>query len=241
MKKLIVFITYLLALLFFSGSLYAKIVVDSTKGEAAYKKGNQWLPLTKGQLLQEGTKISTGVKSWAVLNIDGDTLRIQQLTMMEIYTNQTTSNNKNTHVGLKLGGLKARVTKIGTLKTSFKISTPVATSSVRGTDQENKYGFKFGNFVHVPSGILEIEDRNGGTYLIEGNSTFNIGKDDPRPQSLLSNERKKSLFTIINPNSTGDEKNSLEFSGLDNFTKDNDPGNQTRPNLPAKVIIQVGW
>jgi hypothetical protein len=241
MKKLTILITLFLTLSFYSGTLYAKIIVESTKGEAAYKKGNQWLPLAKGQLLQEGTKISTGVKSWAVLNIDGDTLRIQQLTMMEIYTNQTTSNDKNTHVGLKLGSLKARVTKIGTLKTSFKISTPVATSSVRGTEEENRHGFKSGNFVHVPSGTLEIEDRNGGNYLVEGNSTFNIGPNDPRPQNLLSGERRKSLFTIINPNSTSDEKDSLQFSGLDNLTKDNNPGNQNRPNLPAKVIIQVGW
>jgi hypothetical protein len=236
-----VIITLFLTLSIFSQNLSAKIVVDSIKGEAAYKKGNQWLPLTKGQIVQEGTKISTGVKSWAVLNIDGDTLRIQQLTIMEIYTNQITSNDKNTHVGLKQGSLKARVTKIGTLKTSFKISTPVATSSVRGTDEDNKYGFRSGNLIHVPSGLLEVEDRNGGSYLVEGNSTFHIAPNDPRPHNMLFNEKRKSLVTIIDPNSTDDEKNSLEFSGLDNFTKGNNPGGQNRPNLPAKVIIQVGW
>ncbi len=242
MKNLTVLTAFFFAFIFTTSTdLFARIVVESMKGETAYKKGNQWLPLTKGMLLQEGTKISTGVRSWAVLNIDGDTLRIQQLTLMEIFSNQVTAKNKNTHIGLKHGTLKARVGKIGTLKTSFKISTPVATSSVRGTEQENKQGYKLGNLIHVPSGLLEVEDKNGGTYLIEGNAAFHISPNDPRPQNLLSNARKKSLVAIMDPNSTSEEKKSLELSGLDNFTKDNNPGIQNRPSLPATVILQVGW
>ncbi|MBN2402828.1 MAG: FecR domain-containing protein [Spirochaetes bacterium] len=241
MKKSVFFIILFLAFIFTGTTLYAKITVEATKGEAAYKKGNQWLPLTKGQILQEGAKISTGVKSWAVLNINGDTLRIQQLTMMEIYSNRLTSTDKNTHVGLKHGTLKARVGKIGTLKTSFKISTPVATSSVRGTDEVNKQGFKFGNTVHVDSGSLEVEDRNGVTHTVEGNSTFIIGPNDPRPQNPLANERRKSLVSISDPNTTNDEKSSQELSGLNNFTGEADPGNSVLPNLPAKVNLEVNW
>ena len=241
MKKLVFFITLIFALILASEALFAKIVVEATKGEAAYKSGNQWLPLTKGLSLEEGTKISTGVKSWALINIDGDSLRIEQLTMMKIYKNQVTANNKNTHIGLKHGGLKARITKIGTLKTSFKITTPVATSSVRGTTENNWQGSKSGNIVNVPEGRLEMEDRNGNSYFVEGNAVFTIGPNDPRPQQLLSHERGKSLVKITDPNTTPDEKGSMEFSGLDNFTKDNNPGTQGSSNAPAKVNIQVGW
>jgi hypothetical protein len=242
MKKLVIIITFFSALTFISGNLYAKIVVEDTKGEAAYKKGNQWLPLTKGLPLEEGTKISTGVKSWALINIDGDSLKINQLTMMKIYKNQVTANNKNTHIGLKHGSLNARVSKLNTLKTSFKITTPVATSSVRGTEEKNWQGAKSGNLVHAPSGRLEVEDRNGNSYFVEGNATFKISPDDPRPQNLLSSERGRSLIKLSDPNTTGDENKSQEFSGLDSLSNDNNPGKFVRPSLsPATVILQVGW
>ena len=241
MKRSIVFLSFFSIIIFCVTNLNAKIVVESVKGEAAYKAGKQWLPLAKGQTLPEGTKISTGVKSWAVLNIDGDSLRIEQLTMMKIFKNQTNANNKNTHIGLKHGGLKARISKIGTLKTSFKITTPVATSSVRGTDEDNRQGAKSGNRVHFPAGIGEIRDRNGHTYLVQGNSLFHIGPNDPRPRNMLFGEKGKSLILISDPNSTGDEKDSTEFSGLDNFNQNDNPADQNSLKSPANVILQVGW
>ena len=241
MKRITIFLSFISIFIFIGTSLNAKIVVESVKGEAAYKTGRQWLSLTKGQVLPEGTKISTGVKSWAVLNIDGDTLRIQQLTMMKIFRNQTNAKTKNTHIGLKHGGLKARVSKLGTLKTSFKVTTPVATSSVRGTEEENWQGAKSGNRVHVPTGILEVQDRNGHSLFVRGNSLFQIGPHDPRPRNLLFGEKGKSLILLSDPNSTGDEKDSAESSGLDNFNPNDNPADQSNLKSPANVIIQVGW
>ena len=90
--------------------------------------------------LAQGTKISTGVNSNVVLNINGDEITIRQMTMIKIEENSLSTTESNTKIGLKRGGLNARVAKLKTLKTSFKISTPVATSSVRGTWEEVFYG-----------------------------------------------------------------------------------------------------
>jgi hypothetical protein len=243
MKKISIFMTLLIALAFSSQNLYAKIIVEATKGEAAYKQGNQWLPLTKGQTLEEGSKISTGAKSWALLNIDGDSIKINQLTMMKVFTNKVANNTKNTHLGLKHGSIKARIGKIGTLKTSFKISTPVATSSVRGTDEHNRNGAKSGNFVHAQSGTLTVEDRNGGSYSLTGNSAFSIGPNDPRPQNLLFNLSGRSLLRLTNPNATDTEKGSAEFSGFNALTGDDNPVGSTPRNSAgsASVNLQIEW
>ncbi len=85
MKKYILFL--MIIMVGASSAIYAKIVVESTQGEVAYKKDKIWEPLTKGMELQEGVKISTGAKSWALINIDGDSLKVQQMTMMKIYRN----------------------------------------------------------------------------------------------------------------------------------------------------------
>ncbi|MFH0975301.1 MAG: FecR family protein [Spirochaetota bacterium] len=243
MKIISVFIALLISLIFTGQNLYAKIVVEATKGEAAYKQGNQWLPLTKGQPLEEGAKISTGAKSWVLLNIDGDSVKVNQLTMMKIFRNRLSAGTKDTNIGLKHGSLKARIGKIGTLKTNFKITTPVATSSVRGTEEFNKNGAKSGNFVHAPAGTLTVEDRNGGSYSLTGNSAFNIGPNDPRPQNLLFNLSGRSLIRLINPNSTDTEKGSAEFSGFDAFTGNDNPVGSTQRNSagPSSVNLQIEW
>jgi hypothetical protein len=242
MKKIMFFVTLFIALTFTSGTLYAKIVVEATKGETAFKKGNQWVQLTKGQNLEEGTKISTGAKSWVELNIDGDSLRINQLTMMKIFTNKITKNDKDTHLGLKHGSLKARIGKLGTLKTSFKITTPVATSSVRGTDEFNWQGAKSGNLVQALTGIIEVEDRNGGVHSISGNSTFRISPNDPRPKNLLSSERGKAIANISDPNTTNDEKGSQDFSGLETLNSNDNPALVSPPaQSPATVNLQIQW
>jgi hypothetical protein len=59
-----------LSLFFLSaGPLSAAISVVSVKGTAAYAAGRNWVPLTAGMQLQEGVKISTGLKSTVVLKL----------------------------------------------------------------------------------------------------------------------------------------------------------------------------
>jgi hypothetical protein len=242
MKKVYFIITFLIVLLYSTGSLYAKITVESTKGEVAYKAGKQWIPLTKGQVLEEGAKISTGMKSWALINIDNSTVRIEQLTMMKIYRNKTSTDTKDTQIGLKHGSLKARVSRLGTLKTSFKITTPVATSSVRGTEEIVSYGSKSGMVIQVLEGVVEGSNSGGVSSLVLRNSVFRLGPNDPRPGNLLADSFSGSLLQIFDPNITEDEREALDFSGGNTTDITGPMGNvlipRTGGNTPVNINIQ---
>lgn len=224
MKKFRYFIIFLLAFGFITVNLYAKISVESAKGEAAYKKGNEWLPLTKGMALEEGTKISTGIRSWAQINIDGNIVRIEQLTMIKISRNKLTAGSRDTQIALKHGSLKARIAKIGTLKTSFKITTPVATSSVRGTEEIVSYGPDSGMTIRVIEGTIEGGNSNGVLNFINGNSVFHLGPNDPRPDNLLTNLINGALPQIYDPNITDDENASNEYNGFNTINPNDNPG-----------------
>ena len=95
MKNLVIISAFIACFIFSNNSAFGKIVVMSVKGEVAYKKGRQWTPLNKGQKLIEGTKISTGVRSSALIKIYDHTLRIHQLTMMKIYRNRSTKKRRD--------------------------------------------------------------------------------------------------------------------------------------------------
>ncbi len=243
MKKVYAFIALLIALLFFSGNLYAKIIVESVNGEVAYKKSKQWLPLTKGLVLEEGTKISTGMKSWADIKIEDCTVRIEQLTMMKIFRNKLTADSQNTHLGLKHGSLKTRVTRIGTLKTSFKITTPVATSSVRGTWREDFYGPRTGHTVRVFEGTVLAENNHGNTQTVSGNSVFRQAPNNSQPQNLLLGVSSASVLQIHDVNITPTEVQALEFSGGDTTDLTGGQGGNLLPTTggTSTVNLQIQW
>ena len=68
----------------FRRSAFAEIRVVSVKGTAAYKAGDQWMPLQTGTALAVGTKVSTGVHSNVVIRINNHTVTVEPLTIMKI-------------------------------------------------------------------------------------------------------------------------------------------------------------
>src|SRR5208337_1312397 len=140
MKK--IFFTIITAVIFFSTSgLFAEIKVISVKGSVAYREGRSWAALKQGQVLQEGVKISTGANSSAELRLNAinHTVTIKPFTMIQVFS-KTDAESSDTHIGLKRGNIIARVPRDEKVKTIFKVSTPIATSSVRGTAEDIAYG-----------------------------------------------------------------------------------------------------
>jgi hypothetical protein len=202
MKKYFIMILTV-SLLFFVSFAYSEITVVSTKGDAAYMSGGKWSALSKGQKLQEGAKISTGAKSSVVLKIDGTTLTINQLTTIKL--------SSKDNIGLKYGSVRAKVKQIGAVRTKFRITTPVATSSVRGTEEIVSYGPKAGMVIMVIEGSVEGSNDKGVGNRISGRNVFHLKPDNARSDSLLSNIKDGATVRIFADNVTSDEKKADLF------------------------------
>lgn len=209
-NQLLIFLI-ITSVLSFSMSSFAEVTVTSVKGQAKYKTGNQWLNLAQGIKLAEGTKISTGANSSVVLNINGDTVTIRQMSMIKIEENSISNVESNTRIGLKRGGLNARISKLKTLRTNFRISTPVATSSVRGTEEEVSYGPGMGMIVKVIDGEILALNRFGLSNRLRGKLEYKQENHKSTPDDVNSSRREGSRGGLIN-NLTLDEKNYMEFS-----------------------------
>jgi hypothetical protein len=211
-------------ILIFAGQSLAETTVTSVKGQAKYKTGNQWANLTAGMKLAQGAKISTGVNSTVLLNINGDELTIKQMTMIKIEESSVSKTETNTTIGLKRGSLNTRVSKLKTLKTSFKISTPVATSSVRGTWQDVTYGPGKGMIIKVLEGIILAENKLGASNIIRGNLEFNQGSHSSSPENIAAN-----LIEAIKGGVIG----NLTPEELDYIQSASDLINAPTPGIPA--------
>ncbi len=220
MKKIFTIISVATVVLFAASYTFSAVLVVSTKGEAAYKDGAAWKPLAKGQTIKEGTMVMTGVNSQAVLNIDDNLLTVKPLTTIKVLKNSLSKESSDNVIGLKNGSVNARVKRIGTLKTRFNIVTPVATSSVRGTDKTISHGPGFGTGMVVPIGSINASNRNGVNRNVSGRSRFNLRPGNSRPDPLLGDLRNVVITQLNSPNITGDEQQGLENFGdqiVDNF------------------------
>lgn len=192
MKKIIPLI---IAVFFLStASLFAEITVLKVKGNVAYKTGRSWAQLRAGQSLPEGVKISTGAKSSAELRLNSlnHTITIKPYTVIQVYS-KTDRSKSNTSVGLKRGNIVVKVPKNKKVKTVFKVTTPIATSSVRGTAEDIFYGHRSGMIVRVLEGEIEGMNSLGRKKYIRGRQVFRQKKGEPAPWFVLSDVRRDAI------------------------------------------------
>ncbi len=243
MKKFSVIITALAVAALLALPADAAIIVVSVKGDVAVQEGNAWRPLAKGQALREGNVVSSGVKSSAVLAIDSHTLTIKPMTKIKILRNLITNNVSDNNIGLNYGSINTRVKRIGTLKTRFNVTTPVATSSVRGSDQDTASGPALGLRIAMNESRTGVTPRFGGTVVVGGRSVLNLKPGQMRPGSLLSDVKNKSLIRVYSKNMTDDEKQLHDVFGADlveNSENASGSPNEQR-DTTADVALQLLW
>jgi hypothetical protein len=140
---------------------FSAVKVISVKGEAGVLNQGKVQPLTAGMNLSVGSTVITGVNSQAVLDVDGSRLTVKPLSNMKIAMNRTTKDSSDTRVALKRGRVVSEVNRISNVKTRFKVATPVATSSVRGTKHTVSFTTETGMKVVVEDGEVAIEGKGG--------------------------------------------------------------------------------
>jgi len=202
MKRHYLLTALLLAGLFCLSEGFAAISVVSVQGSAAFKDKDQWKPLREKQTLAEGARISTGVRSSVVLSIDDATVTVKQMSMVRVNKNLTTQDESATNLGLKYGSVSARVSKIKKLRTVFNVSTPVATSSVRGTWEDVSYGpgsllsaFRGGSLGAINPDALTEEEKN---MLDQYGDDIHLNFDDS-PYSTLPRGNAVINLEIVFP------------------------------------------
>ncbi len=226
----------------FSTSLYAEITVIKVQGNAAYKEGRSWIPLKEKQKLPEGVKISTGSNSYAELSLNSinHTVKVKPLSVIQVFSKET-AENTDTHIGLKRGGITAKVPRDAKVKTIFKVSSPIATSSVRGTEEDISYGPGMGMIVAVLSGEIEGANRHGKSNYITGRQKFVQIFNSASSQNILKDVRNQSLISVYGNGLTPTEIANLLFFGDEQLgNPDDNPSDLIDQNSKkTKVNIDI--
>ena len=240
--KLLKMITISSLIFLFSAAGYAEITVIKVQGNASYRDGRNWIPLKENLVLPEGVKISTGTNSYAEIKLNSinHTVKIKPLTVIQVFSKETATDT-NTHIGLKRGGITAKVPRDSNIKTIFKVSSPIATSSVRGTEEDISYGPDTGMIVRVLSGIIEGTNRLGRVNFISGRQVFVQQFNTAQALNILRDLNNQYLITIFGNGLTQDELSANQFFGDELLgNPDDNPSGMINTNTPTgRVHIPI--
>jgi hypothetical protein len=171
-------------------------------------------------------------------------MTIKPLTTIKIFKNQTANGRNLTNIGLKHGGVTAKVNKMGKIKTNFNIATPIATSSVRGTEKEISYGSSTGMKVKIIENIVRVHNKSGVDRSAQSNSGFSQKAGSPRPESPIADTKAKALVKNI---SEGLSKEEIESANNSSDSDNKDVQDQLgsifmgKGQGPVKVQFNIVW
>lgn len=112
-------------------ALEAKVI--SVTGKVEIREGRKWIPLAKGESVEKGAVISTGYKSEAVLQVKGASFTLGAMTRVTVEDLVSSSTKDTTQLYIDSGSISADVNQNDGKRVGFKVRSPVATASVRGT------------------------------------------------------------------------------------------------------------
>lgn len=136
---------------------FAEPKVVGVKGVAGYLSGGKLQPLSVGMGLANDATVVTGANSELTIQINNGTVTFKSLTTAKLSGISLSSSASTADVALRSGTVVSDVKQIKGLKTSFTVSTPVGTSSVRGTMHSVSYSRERGMTVSVVAGIVDVD------------------------------------------------------------------------------------
>ncbi len=151
---------YLSALLLLSAltiPIFAELnaTVKSVKGKVEIKMPfKSWQRVKVGMVIPKGATISTGFRSYAVLQLGNSILQVKQLTRMKLVELIRRKNTVSTKLFLAVGKIRAKVRTSKGLRADFKLKSPNSTAAVRGTEFEYD-----GRTLRVIEGVVQFFNR----------------------------------------------------------------------------------
>ena len=182
--KYYLFITLLFASL---NSTDIVAAIASLKGDAKIKESskNKYLSAYKGQMIKSGNWIKTGDGVFlSIIFLDGTNVKIHQKTEIEIKSSRLTAKELTTNMYIAEGEAWSNVAKQG--NGNFKIETPTAVASVKGTEFDINYNFNTSSTtLKVLSGQVEFGNDNIGNILANAMEGSEINKNTEKLEKYI--------------------------------------------------------
>ena len=183
----------------FSETEQISAVVTKTSGKVEYMTDGSWKTLSQGMKLEKGAVIQTGFKSEAELQIKGSTVSISPLSRLTLEQIVAKEGKDETRIFLDTGSIRSNVKKSDDRAVGFKVRSPVATASVRGTELSVTNHMRSTD-VKTYSGTVAVwKSRAKGAEVAsasEDNAPAVLPGAGNTPNDIAGDGAPKSAFTV---------------------------------------------
>ncbi len=124
------------------------VTFASVTGKVEFLDGSQWIKAREGDVIEQGTVVSTGYKSKATLKSKTAVFEIGPMTRITLEDLKSSDGKESTQLFLDSGSIQTEVEK----GNKFKVRSAVATASVRGTKFKKTCSGRLG----VGGGIVDF-------------------------------------------------------------------------------------
>ncbi len=178
MKKFLIVAFSLFAAL----SLFADVTATAVKGVVGVLASGKLQPVSVDMRLRDDATIVTGANSELTITVNNGTLTFKSLTTARLSGIAKTDTSSSAAVALKSGTVVSSVKQIQGLKTNFTVTTPVGTSSVRGTTHAVSYSAERGMGVSVSSGVVTVSSARGAARPVAAGRNYEQAQSASPPQ-----------------------------------------------------------
>jgi hypothetical protein len=133
-----------------------------------------------GDQVARNTIVSTGFKSTAVIAVGSSVITVRPLTRLTLAEIQSSEGKETINVDLQAGRVRVDVKPPAGTKANFKVQSPSATASVRGTSFE----FDTVNLI-VNEGKVAFSGASGLVTMVNAGDVNFIGKDKEPSVSIV--------------------------------------------------------
>lgn len=180
-------------LIFLSTPLFADVTVKAVKGTAGVMAAKKLTPVRVGMKLADDATVVTGANSEVTLIINNGTITLKSLTTARMGNVTKTPTTSTAAVALRSGTVVSEVKQITGLKTSFTVTTPVGTSSVRGTSHSVSFSPARGMEIAVSSGVVSVASTRGATKPVAAGNSYVQSAASAAPPQVISQAAQESV------------------------------------------------
>ena len=174
-----------------SGVFAQQAVIKELTGTVEIKRASSalWETAAQGQTITGDTTISTGFKSMALIAIGNSVLTVRPLTRLTLAEISATQGTETINVSLQAGRVRADITPPSGAKGIYKVQSPIATASVRGTI------FEIDTYtLLVIKGAVEFKGTSGVSVVVDAGRISTV--DEKTGRAALP---EQTIFTALDP------------------------------------------
>lgn len=208
-----------------AAAITATITEIAGKVECKLPKAD-WKPAKAGDILPPGSLISTGFKSTAIITMESATLTVKPVTRLSIEELIKSEGTTKTQMFLMTGRVRAEITPKEGEQAEFRVKSPTATASVRGT------GFEFDGYnLIVDHGVVQLKSELalGVPQLVAAGQFSTIDKTGKATEPVPATDGSSIPAAVILARNSEYSINTVEQSS------------ELMLPDPVPITIAIGW